>query len=135
MGILDFRSLEATVEERSTQIAEATRTFGARRVAIDSLAGLQLAVGSSARTLPEVLLRLLAPLQAAEVSVVVTAGDRQVVETLGFLADNVVEIQQDNTRRSVSVVKMRTSGHCLEARPYSIGCGGCLVGETAPFRQ
>jgi circadian clock protein KaiC len=129
---LDLRSLDLSVDEVLHSIQDAARRLGARRVVIDSLSGLRMALETRSRaTFRETLYRLVEPLTAAGLTVLIAAGDSTLSEQVAYLADDIIDLrhveQQGRTGKILAIVKMRSSSHSSDLLPYEITDTGILL--------
>ncbi len=139
--ILYLRSLDLTVDEALAAVRLAVDRKGARRVAIDSLSGFELALAPSYRDdFRESLFRTTTALTGLGVTVLMTTDIVQSFTELGlsphiteFLADVLVlqrYIELDGKLEKVlAVVKMRSSRHDTSVRRYTVESSGVVVGE------
>lgn len=142
LKMLYLRPLDLSVDETMEEIALAVRAIGARRVAIDSLSGFELALAPSFRDdFRESLYRMVGALVGLGVTVVMTA---ELVESytelrlsphgISFLTDGIIlqrYIELDGAlRKLVCVVKMRGFDHAKEMKLYDIGPDGIVMGEA-----
>jgi circadian clock protein KaiC len=141
LEMLYLRPLDLSVDETMEQIASAVRRVGAKRVAIDSLSGFELALAPSFREdFRESLYRMVGGLVGLGVTVVMTA---ELVESytelrlsphgISFLTDGIilqryVELE-GSLRKLVCIVKMRGFDHDKAMRLYDIGPSGIVVGD------
>jgi circadian clock protein KaiC len=143
--MLYLRPVDLSIDEVLYSINIAIARSGARRVIVNSISGLEIALPQTERQeLREGLYRMTANLTAQGTTVLMTTevptllGEMQLsAEGISFLADNIillryVEIAAE-LRRALSVFKMRTSAHDISLREYRIGRTGITVEE--PFRQ
>jgi circadian clock protein KaiC len=131
---LDLRSLDLTVDEVLQAIQTAVHRTGAKRVVIDSLSGLQLALAATSRaSFRETVYRLIEPLTAAGLTVLMTANEGTTTEEVSFLADDVLTLRHidlhSRMRKVLTIVKMRTSSHSAEVRAFSIADSGIVFDE------
>jgi circadian clock protein KaiC len=120
VDVLSFRGRDQTADELMYEVARAVRRIGAQHLVIDSLAGLELVL-TGGRGLRDCLWRLL----DAQCSTGVTAWlcSEPGASVLSFV-DDVISLARDEHEMRLRVLKMRSSGHCGEARCYEIGEGG-----------
>lgn len=142
LGIVGLRPLDLSVDETLHELrAEVSRT-GAKRVAIDSLSGFEMALAPGFREdFRESLYRLVGVLTALGVTVVMTVEieDSYTELRLGphenaFLVDAIilqryVEID-GQLKRVMAVVKVRGSAHSTDLRLYEINSEGLVVGPA-----
>lgn len=142
LKMLYLRPLDLSVDETMEEIALAVRAIGAKRVAIDSLSGFELALAPSFRDdFRESLYRMVGALVGLGVTVVMTA---ELVESytelrlsphgISFLTDGIIlqrYIELDGAlRKLVCVVKMRGFDHAKQMKLYDIGPEGIVMGEA-----
>jgi circadian clock protein KaiC len=142
LRMLYLRPLDLSVDETMEEISAAVHAIGAKRVAIDSLSGLELALAPSFREdFRESLYRMVGALVRLGVTVVMTA---ELVDSytelrlsphgISFLTDAIilqryVEMRGE-LRRLMVVAKMRGFDHKKELRLYDIGPKGIVMGEA-----
>jgi len=142
LKVLYIRPLDLSVDETMEAISAAVREVGAKRVAIDSLSGFELALAPSFRDdFRESLYRMIGGLVGLDVTVMMTC---ELVESytelrfsphgISFLTDGIilqryVEIA-GVLRKLLLVAKMRGIDHGKELRLYDIGPHGIEVGEA-----
>ncbi|MDO9018680.1 MAG: ATPase domain-containing protein [Deltaproteobacteria bacterium] len=142
LEMLYLRPLDLSVDETMEELAAAVKRVGAKRLVIDSLSGLELALAPSFREdFRESLYRMVGALLRLGVTVVMTA---ELVESyvelrlsphgISFLTDVIVlqryvEIQGE-LRRFMVIAKMRGQAHDTRLRFYEIGPGGIVIGEA-----
>lgn len=142
LEMLYLRPLDLSVDETMAELAAAVARVGAKRVVIDSLSGLELALAPSFREdFRESLYRLIGALVRLGVTVVMTAGltDSYTELRLGphgvsFLTDAIVlqrfvEIR-GALRRFMVVAKMRGFDHDKRMVLYEIGPEGIEMGRA-----
>jgi len=142
LKMLYLRPLDLSVDETLEEIARAVHAIGAKRVAIDSLSGFELALAPSFRDdFRESLYRMVGALVRLGVTVVMTA---ELVESytelrlsphgISFLTDGIIlqrYVELDGAlRKLVCVVKMRGFDHAKEMKLYDIGPDGIVIGEA-----
>jgi circadian clock protein KaiC len=144
LKMLYLRPLDLSVDETMEEIGLAVRAIGAKRVAIDSLSGFELALAPSFRDdFRESLYRMVGALVRLGVTVVMTA---ELVESytelrlsphgISFLTDGIIlqlqrYIELDGAlRKLVCVVKMRGFDHAKQMKLYDIGPDGIVMGEV-----
>lgn len=139
--ILYLRSLDLTIDEALSAVRMAVERKKARRVAIDSLSGFELALTPSHRDdFRESLFRTTRALTGLGVTVLMTVDIVQSFTELGlsphiteFLADVLVlqrYVELDGRfEKALAVVKMRTSRHDTRIRRYAIEASGVVVGD------
>ena len=142
LKMLYLRPLDLSVDETMEEIALAVHAIGAKRVAIDSLSGFELALAPSFREdFRESLYRMVGALVRLGVTVVMTA---ELVESytelrlspheISFLTDGIIlqrYVELDGAiRKLVCVVKMRGFDHAKQMKLYDIGPDGIVIGEA-----
>ena len=142
LKMLYLRPLDLSVDETMEEIALAVHAIGAKRVAIDSLSGFELALAPSFREdFRESLYRMVGALVRLGVTVVMTA---ELVESytelrlsphgISFLTDGIIlqrYVELDGAlRKLVGVVKMRGFDHAKQMKLYEIGPDGIVIGES-----
>ncbi|MDB4986245.1 MAG: putative circadian clock protein KaiC, partial [Myxococcaceae bacterium] len=143
--LIYLRPLDLSAEEILYQIQQAVTQLDAKRLVIDSLNGVELALASTFREdFRDSLYRLVSRLTSAGVSVLMTV---EVVESfneikfsphaISFLAQNIVFLRyveiESQLRKMMAVVKMRRSQHSHELREYELTNRGVRV--LGPFRE
>lgn len=138
--MLSLRPLDLSVEETMEEIAAAVVKIDAKRLVIDSLSGLELALAPAFRDdFRESLYRMIGRLVRLGVTVMMTA---EVVQShtelrlsphgIGFLTDGLIlqrYVERGGVlRRLISVVKMRGSAHSHDLHWYDITERGIVVG-------
>jgi len=137
-----LRPVDLSIDEVINSIIEAVERRKARRVIINSVSGMEIALAQTERAeLREGLYRMTAQLTARGLVVLLTTevpdflGElRLSTEGLSFIADNIillryVEIAAE-LRRALTIVKMRTSAHENLLREYRIGKKGITVEQS-----
>lgn len=142
LKMLYLRPLDLSVDETMEEIAEAVRSIGATRIAIDSLSGLELALAPSFREdFRESLYRMVGSLVGGGVTVVMTA---ELVESytelrlsphgISFLTDGIIlqrHVELDGRLQKLLVVaKMRGCQHSTDLKRYEIDGHGLRIGDT-----
>lgn len=145
LEVLYLRPLDLSADELLFRIQEAVATIGAKRLVIDSLNWIELALSPTYREdFRESLYRLVGHLMGDGVSVLMVVEVTAAFNDLSFsphqtafMAQNVLFLRYvevgSQLRRMLAVIKMRRSGHSWELREYEItGRGLCL---REPFRE
>lgn len=140
--VLYLRALELTVDETLAWIRDAVARMGAKRVAIDSLSGFELALAPSYRDdVREAISRTVNALTGLGVTALMTVDLVQSFAELSlsphiteFLADvlvlqRYVELE-GKLEKVLAVVKMRSSGHATDVRRYTIDGSGVVMAEA-----
>ncbi|MDB4930176.1 MAG: circadian clock protein KaiC [Myxococcaceae bacterium] len=144
LRMMYLRPLDLSVEETMSEIREKVIEIGAKRIAIDSLSGFELALAPTFREdFRESLYRMVGAFTELGVTVVMTA---QIVDSytelrlspygISFLTDAIV-LQRyvdsgDRLTRVMGVVKMRGCAHSNALRTYVIDADGIQLGEALP---
>jgi len=146
LKVLTLRPLDLSVDEAIQDIFEAVNEIGARRLVIDSLASLELALTPDARQeFRQALYRMMRALSGAEVTIMNTievpkipSGSSFDKHSAPFLTDDIIQfrhVERDGKlQKTVVVVKMRGSDHSKEIRNYDINTKGLVIGDTV-FEQ
>lgn len=143
LEVVYLRPLDLSIDETLAAIQDAVVRIGAKRVVIDSLSGLELALAPTFREdFRESLYRMIGSLTSMGVTVISTVELADSYTTLqfsphgvAFLSDAIImqrylEIRGRLTR-AISVVKVRGSQHAKDLREYEITeKGGLEVGST-----
>ena len=142
LKVIYLRPLDLSPDEVLQEIRWSVRQLGARRVVIDSLSGLELALAPTFREdFRESLYRLVGALTGTGITVLLTM---EIVQTaadlrfspyvISFLADDIILLRyvelEGQLRKSIAVVKMRNSDHSKELRLYEITARGLVVRES-----
>jgi circadian clock protein KaiC len=140
--ILYLHPLDLTVDETLAAIRDAVERTGAKRVAIDSLSGFELALAPSYRDdIRESISRTVTALTGLGVTMLLTMDMVQSFTELSlsphlteFLADvlllqRYVEVE-GKLEKMLAVVKMRSSRHATDIRRYTIDGSGVVVAEA-----
>lgn len=142
LKLIYIRPLDLSPDETLFEIREAVRDIGAKRVAIDSLTGFELALAPTFRTdFRESLYRLVGALKGSGIIVLITmeilqsATDMRLSPyVISFLADNIILLRYieiaGELRKSLRVIKMRNSEHSKALRQYEITAHGMIIREV-----
>ena len=144
VGVVGTPANGLSVDEIAMLLLAEVRRLRARRVVIDSLSGLELALAPTFRAdLREALSRIVSALATENVSLLVTCEpDERGIDLCtrphgcAFLADAVI-VQRwvevaGRLQRVMAVVKVRSSAHSVEVRPYSIDDDGLHLAPMPP---
>ena len=141
LEILYLRPLDLSVDETMRAIIDAVERSGAKRLAIDSLAGFELALAPGFRTdFRESLYRMIGALTRTGVTIVSTV---ELVESftelalgpyaISFLSDDILRLRyveiDGELRKVLMVVKMRAGDHSKDIREYEVTSEGLRIGE------
>lgn len=140
--VIYLRPLDLSVDETLQEIRKSVSRLGAKRVAIDSLSGFELALAPTFREeFRESLYRMVGTLTGNGVTVLMTVeviesytGLRFSPHTISFLSDDIilqryVELE-GQLKRVITVAKMRGSQHSKDLREYRITVQGLEVGRA-----
>jgi circadian clock protein KaiC len=143
VSVIESRALDLSIDETLFELSEAVRRTRARRLVIDSLSGLELALAPNFREdFRESMYRLVSSLSELGVTVLMTADLEEPGPALhlsphntSFLADALivqrwVEIEGE-LRRILAVVKVRGSAHSHRLHFYEITDDGVQIREPA----
>lgn len=132
LEILYLRPLDLSVDEAMQEILEAIKRIGAKRLAIDSLVGFEMALAPGFRAdFRESLYRMIAALTGAGVTILSTAEvEDKFTEmslshyTISFLTDDLIRLRyveiDGQLRKVMVVIKMRGGNHSKDIREYVI---------------
>jgi circadian clock protein KaiC len=134
--VIKLRSLDLSIDAALAEIRRAVDETGARRVVIDSLSGLAIALSAAFRAeLQEALYRTISALTRLGVTVVMTteldAAHQVTPYGISFLTDGIVLLRyreaEGRVQRTVTVLKMRGSDHSPEIRRFEIERDGIVI--------
>jgi circadian clock protein KaiC len=141
LNILYLRPLDLSVDETVREIIDAVKATGAKRLVIDSLAGLEMALAPGFRTdFRESLYRMIGALTRIGVTILTTVEvEESFTELLystysiSFLSDDIIRLRyveiDGQLRKMIVVVKMRGGDHSKDLREYEITPKGMAVGN------
>ena len=139
LEVIYIRPLDLSPDETLQAIQQAVARIGARRVAIDSISGFELALAPDYRQdFRESLYRLVGALTGTGITVLMTMEIVQSASELrfspyliSFLSDTIILLRHleiaGQLRKSLTVVKMRNSDHSKELWLYDITGQGLIV--------
>ncbi len=142
LAVVYIRPLDLSPDETLGAIRAAVARVGARRVAIDSVSGFELALAPDFRQdFRESLYRLVGALTGTGITVLLTM---EIVQTTGelrfspylisFLTDDIILLRHveiaGQLRTSLAVIKMRNSAHSKELWLYDITGQGLIVRQS-----
>jgi circadian clock protein KaiC len=142
VGVIDTRTLDLSLDEILHDLVVMINNMKAKRVVIDSLSGLELALASIFREdFREALYRLVAVLTGMGVTVLMTSELEDQYNFLrfspygnAFLADAIVlqrYVELDGQfKRVVSVVKVRACAHSKDIRFFDVEKDKIVIGEA-----
>lgn len=141
VGILDLRAPNLSIDEILHELIAMTRKMNARRVVIDSVSRLELALAPMFREdVRKSMYGVLDVLQGMGVTVLITAELEDQYNRLAFspygsaflfdavIMQRYVELDGD-LRRVLSVVKMRSSSHSKQIRFFDIEDAHLIIGD------
>lgn len=147
VALIDSGPTDLGIEEVAQRLVDEIGRVDARRVVIDSLSGLELALAPTFREdFRESLLRLVKVLAAAGVTVLMTSELEDRYTDLrfspygaAFLTDAII-VQRyievgSRLRRVMAVVKVRASNHSDALREYGIDDQGIRIGAMLPDQE
>jgi len=142
LAVVYIRPLDLSPDETLGAIRAAVARVGARRVAIDSVSGFELALAPDFRQdFRESLYRLVGALTGTGITVLLTMEIVQTTDELrfspyviSFLSDDIILLRHveiaGQLRTSLAVVKMRNSDHSKELWLYDITGQGLVVRQS-----
>jgi circadian clock protein KaiC len=140
LNLIYLRPLDLSVDETLHEIQKGVDEVGAKRVVIDSLTGLEIALAPTfEEDFRESLYRLIGALTGAGVSIMMTVENNDNYTELRFsphavsfmtndiILQRYVEIDSQ-LRRVMTVIKARSRKHPIDLRTYEITERGMVVG-------
>ncbi len=142
LAVVYIRPLDLSPDETLGAIRAAVARVGARRVAIDSVSGFEIALAPDFRQdFRESLYRLVGALTGTGITVLLTM---EIVQTsselrfspyvISFLSDDIILLRHveiaGQLRKSLAVIKMRNSDHSKELWLYDITEQGLVVRQS-----
>lgn len=139
LEILYLRPLDLSVDETMQELLEAIARVGAKRLAIDSLVGFEMALAPSFRAdFRESLYRMIGALTGAGITILSTVEVEDTFNALtfshyaiSFLTDDIIRLRyveiDGQLRKVLVVVKMRGGNHSKDIREYVITDKGVVV--------
>src|SRR5476651_1279636 len=139
LEILYLRPLDLSVDETMQEILDAVERTGAKRLVIDSLVSLEMALAPGFREdFRESLYRLIVALTGAGVTILSTVevedsftGFSFSHYTISFLTDDIIRMRYveigGQLRKVMAVIKMRGGNHSKDIREYVITDKGVVV--------
>lgn len=141
IGLIENGQLGLSIEEVLDDLVSAIERNGAKRVVIDSLSSLELALAPEFRhNFYESVYRMVDGLTARGVNVLLTAEQEDSIinnkiklSRNAFLADALIALRYfesaGKVNKLISVVKIRGKAHSNELRQYKITDAGIEIGE------
>jgi circadian clock protein KaiC len=139
LEIIYLRPLDLSVDETMQEILDAVERVGAKRLVIDSLVSLEMALAPGFREdFRESLYRLIVALTGAGVTILSTVevedsftGFSFSHYTISFLTDDIIRMRyveiDGQLRKAMVVIKMRGGNHSKDIREYVITDKGVVV--------
>jgi len=139
LELIYLRPLDLSVDETMQEILDAVKRTGAKRLAIDSLVGFEMALAPGFRTdFRESLYRMIAALTGAGVTIVSTVEIEDSFTafqfshySISFLTDDILRLRyveiDGQLRKILAVIKMRGGNHSKDIREYVISRKGVVV--------
>ena len=139
LEIIYLRPLDLSVDETMQEILDAVERIGAKRLVIDSLVSLEMALAPGFREdFRESLYRLIVALTGAGVTILSTVEVEDTFigfsfshYTISFLTDDIIRLRyveiDGQLRKVMSVIKMRGGNHSKDIREYVITNKGVVV--------
>jgi circadian clock protein KaiC len=139
LEIIYLRPLDLSVDETMQEILDAVERVGAKRLVIDSLVSLEVALAPGFREdFRESLYRLIVALTGAGVTILSTVevedsftGFSFSHYTISFLTDDIIRMRyveiDGQLRKVMVVIKMRGGNHSKDIREYVITDKGVVV--------
>ena len=139
LEILYLRPLDLSVDETMQEILDAVERTGAKRLVIDSLVSLEMALAPGFREdFRESLYRMIVALTAAGVTILSTVEVEDTFTgfsfshyTISFLTDDIIRLRyveiDGQLRKVMVVIKMRGGNHSKDIREYIITSKGVVV--------
>jgi circadian clock protein KaiC len=139
LEILYMRPLELSVDQVTREILDAVARTGAKRLVIDSLVGLEMALAPGFREdFRESLYRMIAALTGAGVTILTTVEVEDNFTslqlshyTVSFLTDDIIRTRfveiDGQLRKTIVVIKTRGGNHSKDIREYVITDKGVVV--------
>ena len=139
LEILYLRPLDLSVDETMQEILDAVERVGAKRLVIDSLVSLEMALAPGFREdFRESLYRMIVALTGAGVTILSTVEVEDTFTgfsfshyTISFLTDDIIRLRyveiDGQLRKVMVVIKMRGGNHSKDIREYVITGKGMVV--------
>ncbi len=139
LEIIYLRPLDLSVDEIMQEILDAVERVGAKRLVIDSLVSLEMALAPGFREdFRESLYRLIVALTGAGVTIVSTVEVEDTFTgfsfshyTISFLTDDIIRLRyveiDSQLRKVMAIIKMRGGNHSKDIREYVITNKGVVV--------
>ncbi|MEA3208511.1 MAG: circadian clock protein KaiC [Chthoniobacter sp.] len=139
LEILYLRPLDLSVDETMQELLDAIARVGAKRLAIDSLVGFEMALAPGFRAdFRESLYRMIGALTGAGITILSTVEVEDAFTAMpfshyaiSFLTDDIIRLRyveiDGQLRKVIVVVKMRGGNHSKDIREYVITDQGVVI--------
>ena len=139
LEVIYLRPLDLSVDETMQEILDAVERTGAKRLVIDSLVSLEMALAPGFREdFRESLYRMIVALTGAGVTIISTVEVEDTFTgfsfshyTISFLTDDIIRLRyveiDGQLRKVMVVIKMRGGNHSKDIREYVITSKGVVV--------
>jgi circadian clock protein KaiC len=139
LEILYLRPLDLSVDETMQEILDAIERIGAKRLAIDSLVGFEMALAPGFRAdFRESLYRMIGALTSAGITILSTVEVEDTFTglpfshySISFLTDDIIRMRyveiDGQLRKVMAVIKMRGGNHSKDIREYVITGKGVMI--------
>ena len=139
LEIIYLRPLDLSVDETMQEILDAVVRIGAKRLVIDSLVSLEMALAPGFREdFRESLYRMIVALTGAGVTILSTVEVEDTFTgfsfshyTISFLTDDIIRLRyvsiDGQLRKIMVVIKMRGGNHAKDIREYEITSRGVVI--------
>ena len=139
LEILYLRPLDLSVDETMQEILDAVERVGAKRLVIDSLVGLEMALAPGFREdFRESLYRMIGALTGAGITILSTVEVEDTFTALpfsqyviSFLTDDIIRMRyveiNGQLRKVLVIIKMRGSNHSKDIREYVLTDKGMVI--------
>jgi len=139
LEIIYLRPLDLSLDETMQEILDAVRRVGAKRLVIDSMVGLEMALAPGFRDdFRESLYRMIGALTGAGVTIISTVEVEDTFTALpfsqyviSFLTDDIIRMRyveiHGQLRKVIVVIKMRGSNHSKDIREYVLTDKGVKI--------
>jgi circadian clock protein KaiC len=141
LEVLYLRPLDLSVDETVSEVVNAVKKVGAKRLVIDSLVGFEMALAPSFRTdFRESLYRMIAALTRTGVTILSTVEVQETFTSfalssyaISFLSDDIIRLRyvsiDGQLRKVLAVIKTRRGPHSIDLREFEITSKGIVIGE------
>ncbi|OPY66322.1 MAG: Circadian clock protein kinase KaiC [Syntrophorhabdaceae bacterium PtaU1.Bin034] len=140
-SVIQLRAMDLCPDEILYEVLKVVRKTGAKRVVIDSLSGMELALAPEFRAdFRESIYRIIRAMTVAGATVLSTVeADESAIGfplssySVSFLADDIIRLGyielQGQLSKILLIVKMRGSSHSKDIREYEITSSGLVIGQ------